>query len=147
MVQEQKRPNSSHTQNIKLSSCHFYGLLNHSMAATQQTSVCTCVCTCVYVYMCVCTCVCVTLLQSTQLLMGIWWPGVNWGSSPLSCNIKWVPGVTWRSKCPTVLVSLNGVEVIVELLVLQPLSVRPGQSSCGLLALLQEDLPAQGSSG
>ena len=60
--------------------------------------------------------------------------------------IAWLPGVNWGSKCPTVLVSLSGVEVIVELLVPRPLSMRPGQSSCGLLALPQEDLPAQGSS-
>jgi len=32
-------------------------------------------------------------------------------------------------------------EVAVELYVLRPLSVRAGQSSCGLLALPQEDLP------
>ena len=34
-------------------------------------------------------------------------------------------------------------EVVVELWVLRPLSVRPGQSSCRLLVLSQEDLPAQ----
>ena len=53
---------------------------------------------------------------------------------------------TWGSKSPTVLVSLSGVGVIMELLVLQSLSMRPGQSSCGLLVLPQEDFPAQDSS-
>ena len=41
---------------------------------------------------------------------------------------------------------LSGFEVVVELWIPRPLCVRPGQSSCGLLALSQEDLPAQGSS-
>ena len=41
---------------------------------------------------------------------------------------------------------LSGVEVVVELWVLRPLPVRPGQSSYRLLAVLQEDFPAQGSS-
>ena len=48
----------------------------------------------------------------------------------------------WGSNCPTVLVSLSGIVVVAELQVLQPLSVRPRQSSCGLLVLLQEDLSA-----
>ena len=47
--------------------------------------------------------------------------------------------------CPTVLVSLSDAGVIVEFWVPQHLSVRPGLS-CGLRALPQEDLPAQGSS-
>ena len=45
-----------------------------------------------------------------------------------------------------VLVSLSSVGVVVELWVPQPLFVRPGQSSCGLLVLPQEDLPAQDAS-
>ena len=51
-----------------------------------------------------------------------------------------------ESKFPTVLVSLSNISVIVEHQVPQPLSVRPGQSFCGLLILPQEDLSAPDSS-
>jgi len=54
--------------------------------------------------------------------------------------------VYWVSKCSTVLVSLSGVGVVVELRVPRSLSTSPGQSSCGLLVLPQEDLPALDSS-
>ena len=52
------------------------------------------------------------------------------------CNISGYLG----KQMPTVLVSHSDVGVIVE-----GLSVRPVQSFCRLLALPQEDLPAQGS--
>ena len=45
-------------------------------------------------------------------------------------------------QCPIVLVSPSGVGVVVELWALRPVIMRAGQSSCGLLALPQEDLPA-----
>ena len=66
---------------------------------------------------CVCVCVCVLQLENSQLSL-----------SRLA-----------------VLGSLC-VGVVVEPQVPQPLSVRPGQSSCGLLALPKEELPVQGSS-
>ena len=76
------------------------------------------------------------IAQSTQ---GTRWPGVIWGSSPPCCNINaCVPGSKY-------LVSFSGVGVVVELWVPQPLSMRPGQSSCGLYTNPQ-DLPVQGSS-
>ena len=56
---------------------------------------------------------------------------------PSSCNM-----FTGGSKYPTVLVSLSGVGVIVKLWVPRPLSMRPGQSSFGLLVVHREDLPA-----
>ena len=70
------------------------------------------------------------LEQETVLTLLQWWPGVNWGSSPPSCNMNVIPGVNWGGKYP------SGVEVIMKLRVLQPLSVRP-TSPC---------LPAQDSS-
>ena len=82
--------------------------------------------------------VCV-LLQSTQLCIEdlVAW----WGKQPTQLLYQCVPGVNWGSKCPTVLVLLSGVGVVVKLRVPLHLSVIPGQSPCGLLILPQEDFP------
>jgi len=82
--------------------------------------VCVCVCVCVCVYGSVCSvCMCV-------VYMGTW------------CQLG--------KQMPTCLVSFSDVEVVVELKVPQPHSVRLGQLSCGLIVLPQEDFPHKGSS-
>ena len=74
--------------------------------------------------------------------MGTWWPGVNWGSSPPSYNINGYLVLTGEANAQLSLSRLVvGVEVVVEFWVPPRLS----ETSCGLLALPQEDLPAQGS--
>ena len=86
-----------------------------------------------------------TLLQSTQLNNG---DLVAWSSGEAAHPAVISMG-TWcllGKQIPNCPVSFRGVGIIVELQVLQPLSVRPGQSSCRLLALPQEDLSVQGSS-
>ena len=113
-----------------------------------------CVCVCVHVCVCVCVHVCVCVRARTRARIAkwlehrpgnqkfMWWPGVNWGSSPPSYNIN---GYLVFTREANHQLSLSNLVVLGLLWNLSSVaSLRPGQF-CGLLVLPQEDLPAQDS--
>ena len=86
--------------------------------------------------MCVCTRALLTLYPAVY-----WGPGVIWGNSPPSCNTNEYLVFTWEVNAQ---LSLSHLAVLGSLWNFRfcDLSVRPGQSSCRLLVLLQEEFPA-----
>ncbi len=114
---------------------------------------CVCACACMCVYACVCHCGAVGKTMGSQLqgsefkspTCPSWFQ--NWCSHPLSlppCGVhptpshqcKWGPGIFWGANY----LAIFHIPALVQvgLRVPTPLSGRDGQSSCELLALLQE---------